>query len=92
LIEKTISYLRSPAIGVAAVFSIGFLAVFIFLIIFRRPLTQIVEQSNCADVARISIGLSGIEIVKQMRHSRRQRNLKRHSRVDAPDKSSGLPP
>ena len=42
-----------------------FMAVLAFLLVFYRPLRQILEQFNCREVVRIKIG--PIEIVKQSR-------------------------
>lgn len=47
---------------------IGIIAILVFLVVFYRPIRQILEQFNCEDVERIRIG--PIEIVKQRRRKR----------------------
>ena len=53
---------------------IGIVAIVAFLVVFYRPIRQILERFNCEAVERIKIG--PIEIVKQRRH-KRESNLRR---------------
>lgn len=53
---------------------IGFIATFGFLMVFYRPLRQILERFNCRDVERIKLG--PVEIVKQSR-PKQTRTLRR---------------
>lgn len=57
----------------------GFIAILAFLLVFYRPLRQILEQFNCRDVVRIRIG--PIEVVKHSRakHTRTRRRKKNQS-------------
>ncbi len=60
---------------------IGFVATFGFLMVFYRPLRQILERFNCCDLVRLKIG--PLEIEKRRRR-KRAGNLRRERKQSAP--------
>ena len=60
---------------------IAFIGLLAFLVVFHRPLRQILKRFDCEDVVRMTIGIRGIELQKRRdaKHTRTRPRGKRRS-------------
>jgi hypothetical protein len=56
---------------------IVFVSIIVFLVLFRRPLRQILERFDCSDVSRLRMGPFEIEKQSCPKHTRAHRRRKK---------------